>query len=73
MSDHEIEMSGKRKAAWGRESVCDTEEAAERVGINQGEEITESKKEISKQIYERWKRILNQVSFTERYTNICVR
>lgn len=53
MSDHEMEMSGKRKAVWGRESVWDAEETAKRVGINQVEEITESKKEISKQIYER--------------------
>lgn len=53
MSDHKMEMSGKGRRSGGRESVCDAKEAAERVGINQGEEITESKKEISKQIYER--------------------
>lgn len=33
MSDHGIEMTGKKKAVWRRESVCATWEAAKRVRI----------------------------------------
>lgn len=48
-------MARRRQAGWGEGgSVCDTKEAASRVGINQGEEeITEIKEDMSKQVYER--------------------